>query len=149
ASKGINQSVCCAISKSGILHYKIIEGGYNILKFIGFLNELHENASLDGKIIIMDNVPFHKSLDVREWFMQRNINVKYLPPYCPQLNPIEEVFSLIKSKYHAIKPRAISKLTMIINIASAFDSIKLADLTRYYEHMRIFLMKILSGQEIN
>ena len=51
----------------------------------------------------MDNMKFHHSNNVKKWFSKKNVVVKYLPPYNPQLNPIEEVFSALKSQAGCIK----------------------------------------------
>lgn len=56
----------------------------------------------DGKILILDNCSIHKSLDATLYFnviqAERNILVKFLPPYSPDYNPIELLFNVIKSK---------------------------------------------------
>ena len=60
----------------------------------------------------MDNVRFHHSNDVKLWCKRKNIIIKYIPPYSPDLNPIENVFSTFKSRYSAIRPFA-STNTMV------------------------------------
>lgn len=45
----------------------------------------------------MDNVSFHKSQIIKDSLT--NYNVIYIPPYSPQFNPIEYIYSIIKSKY--------------------------------------------------
>jgi len=52
----------------------------------------------------MDNVKFHHSNNIKSWFSKSNVVVEYLPPYSLQLNPIEEVLSVVRSRYHAIRP---------------------------------------------
>lgn len=52
---------------------------------------LSENAHA---IIIMDNAPWHKSVTVPE-----NISIIYLPPYSPELNPVEQVWDFLRSNY--------------------------------------------------
>jgi len=52
----------------------------------------------------MDNVRFHHSNIVKSWCEEKNIVIKYLPPHSPDLNPIENVFSTIKSRYSSIRP---------------------------------------------
>ena len=42
--------------------------------------------------------------DVKEWCIDRNIIIRYLSPYSPDLNPFENIFSTIKSRYSTIRP---------------------------------------------
>ena len=48
----------------------------------------------------MDNVRFHHSKDVLEYFKSRNIDILFVPPYSPWFNPIENAFSLIKKHFY-------------------------------------------------
>ena len=50
----------------------------------------------DKKVIVMDNVKFHKSKQVEEIITQSGAKLIYLPPYSPELNPIEEMWSKVK-----------------------------------------------------
>ena len=51
----------------------------------------------------MDNARFHHSRKVLDFLKINHISYKFLPAYSPQLNPIEEYFSMIKSKYVSIR----------------------------------------------
>ena len=51
----------------------------------------------------MDNAPFHKSTEVKTLLTTNRIVYKYLVPYSPELNPIEECFSMIKSRFTKIR----------------------------------------------
>ncbi|KAF0985607.1 hypothetical protein HZS_5203 [Henneguya salminicola] len=53
----------------------------------------------------MDNVRFHKSREVLNFFDSRDIEYMFLPTYTPQFNLIEEFFSALKSNYHRIRPK--------------------------------------------
>jgi len=47
---------------------------------------------------IIDNAPWHKTLKVKEFCANNNITLLFLPPYSPEYNPIERVWSFLKSK---------------------------------------------------
>ena len=49
-----------------------------------------------GQVLVMDNLSVHKGERVRELIEHRGCQLLYLPPYSPDLNPIEEAFSKIK-----------------------------------------------------
>ncbi|KAF0990067.1 hypothetical protein HZS_4827 [Henneguya salminicola] len=52
----------------------------------------------------MDNCSFYHRSDVTALFIELGVSVRFLPPYFPQLNPIEEYFSHLKSVYSS-EPR--------------------------------------------
>lgn len=55
------------------------------------------------KVVIMDNVSFHKSKEVIKLFEQHNVIPLFIPPYSPCCNPIEEVFSVMKRYYRNLE----------------------------------------------
>ena len=57
-----------------------------------------ENGCYPKRILIMDNARFHHGGDLQQIAKQYNIELKYLPPYSPELNPIEPLWSVIKQK---------------------------------------------------
>ncbi|KAG0425218.1 Transposable element Tc3 transposase, partial [Dictyocoela muelleri] len=97
-SKGVNISVLCAITTLGVLAFKIKVGSFksdDVLEFITTqLPILQPNAS---KFIVMDNATIHRTAVVKVSLREKNYILKFLPPYTPQLNPIEEFFSCLKS----------------------------------------------------
>ncbi|XP_026991161.2 uncharacterized protein LOC113635738 [Tachysurus fulvidraco] len=102
---GGNVTLCAAISNRGVLHHHATLGPYNtehLLTFLGgFRDVLLEREHQDYQqavhavyLVVWDNVSFHRSVRVCEWFNinQQFLNV-FLSPYSPFLNPIEEFFS--------------------------------------------------------
>ncbi|KAM0678808.1 hypothetical protein BDAP_000593 [Binucleata daphniae] len=57
------------------------------------------NPLLRQKTFIMDNAKIHHATQFKPWVQANNISIRYLPAYSPQLNPIEEFFSCLKSRY--------------------------------------------------
>lgn len=97
-AKRENIGMISAISMRGAMHWRIFEGPMNSERFIGFLKDLI--ADVKGKIfLIVDNVRYHKSAETRKWAEQhRNrIELFYLPPYSPDLNPDEWVWKNVKN----------------------------------------------------
>ena len=56
-----------------------------------------------NKNIIMDNVSFHHSKIIKNYINSKNWNIIYTPPYSPNFNPIENIFSKIKNYYRKYK----------------------------------------------
>jgi transposase len=62
------------------------------------LDIMDKYDEMKGAYLIMDNAPIHKSDDIKEEIQRRNRGYKcvYLPPYSPELNPIEQFWAIIK-----------------------------------------------------
>ncbi len=97
--RGGNITLCAAITQNGVLHRHAHMGPYNTALILTFLDQLHNITAANQidhmqYIVVWDNVSFHRSALVQNWFQQHpHFTVLYLPPYSPFLNPIEEFFS--------------------------------------------------------
>jgi transposase len=60
-----------------------------------------------GDIVIMDNLPAHKVNGIREAIEAQGARLLYLPPYSPDLNPIEQVFAKFKAKLRKAAARTV------------------------------------------
>lgn len=63
-----------------------------------FENILPRLDKTKRKVIIMDNASYHKSKYLKELFAKNNVSIKFLPPYSPDLNPIEKLWGTIKKQ---------------------------------------------------
>ena len=72
-----------------------------------------------GDIVVMDNLPAHKVTGVRATIEQAGATLLYLPPYSPDLNPIEMAFSKLKATLRKAAVRTIHDLWQVI--AKAID----------------------------
>lgn len=91
------KSIMMAISNSRILDHEVINESYNAGKFEKYITNLIKNNNLTNKYILMDNVGFHKGKNIMELIKKSN-NVIFIPPYSPEFNPVEELFSVLKSR---------------------------------------------------
>jgi len=65
---------------------------------IEHLNKVRENYPKKKLLFLMDNATWHKKEEVKKFCEDNNIELIFLPPYSPELNPIERVWSFLKSK---------------------------------------------------
>jgi transposase len=84
-----------AITSSGRFFVHIINGKVNGNIFAEFITDLSTRL---GSTILMDNASIHKTNAVKEAMLGRNVKPLFIPPYSPDFNPIENVFSIIKRK---------------------------------------------------
>jgi transposase len=86
---------------------------------------------IQNKTIIADNVSFHKSKEVITYLKNNKANMIFIPPYSPEYNPIEFVFSEIKRKIRIINFDSSNKLYEYLK-----DNLKIvsSNLTNYFKH---------------
>lgn len=93
--RGRNQTLCMAINRNeGLIHFELLEGPMNVDRLTNFLQNMAANYNNVNATVIMDNARPHHGADVQ---VPQNFNIRFLPPYSPFLNPIENTFSVIKA----------------------------------------------------
>jgi transposase len=85
-----------------------------------------------GQVIMMDNLSAHKGSKVRKLIEAQDCELLYLPPYSPDLNPIEEAFSKIKNLLR--KAEARSRAALLEAIGTAISAITDQDARGFFEH---------------
>lgn len=85
-----------------------------------------------GKVVIMDNVGFHRSKKVKDLIESKGAKILFLPPYTPEFSPIENMWSKIKQILKRLSPKNIKDFAKYIK--SAFLEISSSDLTWWFKH---------------
>lgn len=156
--RGGNVTLCAAISNGGVLHHHATLGPYNtdhLLTFLGGLRDVwfereqqdHQQAVHPVYVVVWDNVSFHRSVRVREWF---NINQQFLnvclPPCSPFLNPIEEFFSAWRWKVYDRNPYTRVHLLQAMELACGDMGVESCQ--GWIRHTRGFLPRCLGRDNI-
>ncbi|KAG0437808.1 Transposable element Tc3 transposase [Dictyocoela muelleri] len=145
-SKGTNISVLCAINILGVLAYKIKIGSFKSEDILEFINtQLPLLESDHRKYIIMDNASIHRTSVVREALCQKNYILTFLPPYSPQLNPIEEFFACLKAHVNK-RERSTERRLLIESIVVLLDNFEFR-MDGYFRHMRVWIDKALAHHD--
>jgi len=92
----------------------LLDGPMNGPSFLAYVEQILAPTLRRGDIVIMDNVGIHKIAGVREAIAARGATLLYLPPYSPDLNPIEQFFSKLKALLRKAAARSITSLWAII-----------------------------------
>jgi transposase len=93
-SNPIKYSIVMAITNQEIIYNKIYKQNITSNSFIKLIKYINKNYS--NKYILLDNVSFHKTRLIRTIMKKSTNKLLYIPPYSPEFNPIEEVFSQLK-----------------------------------------------------
>lgn len=142
AIRSKNYSTAAAMNKNGIMHFKVSDKAFNSNTFGAFLSEVNEKLRIDeikNAVIIMDNASIHKTDEIREIFNNSGHILVFLPPYSPQLNPIEEVFSKWKQIVKTMNCAYSEDLLRAIDLAHT--QITSENCFQYFLHMKIFIRK--------
>ena len=124
------------LSKEGIKAQYSYMGSLNAKSFIPYLETFVLPCMCNGQTLIMDNHPVHRAEAVQDFLNINKINFLYLPPYSPDLNPIEEAFSKIKQYIKKQKARTVDKLLNVIK--DALETITPNDANGYFNHAAEF-----------
>lgn len=110
------QSVISALRNKKFLAPMCFEGTCDTELFNAWLKqELLPNLT-PGQVLILDNASFHKSAETRKLVETHGCEILYLPPYSPDLNPIEKCWANMKTKIRELLPR-VSTLSAAIDHA--------------------------------
>jgi len=110
----------------------MFEGGATVEACEAFVGQQLGPALQAGDIVIMDRLSSHLHPAVVAQLEARGVTVKPLPPYSPDLNPIEKVWSKIKTAVRRARPRTADAL--IKAVGAAMNTVTLEDLQGWFEH---------------
>jgi transposase len=110
----------------------VLDGAINGAAFRAYIEQMLAPALAPGDIVIMDNLGSHKVGGVREAIEARGAELLYLPPYSPDLNPIELAFSKLKRALRSAAARTLDGLWN--TIASLLDRFTPAECAAYFRH---------------
>lgn len=94
---GKNVSLVCAIDAFGVKPSMSVEGAVDAKAFEAYVERFLVPHLERGQIVVMDNLSVHKSRRVELLIEEAGCALVFLPPYSPDLNPIEEAFAKLKA----------------------------------------------------
>ena len=110
----------------------VIDGPMNGELFLAYVEQFLAPTLSAGDIVVMDNLPAHKVKGVAEAIAARGAELRYLPPYSPDLNPIEQMFAKLKALLRKAAVRSIDLLWDTIGLL--LDAFSPAECHNYLRH---------------
>ena len=92
----------------------VLDGAINGATFGAYVEQMLAPSLRVGDVVVMDNVSSHKVAGVRQAIEKAGAVLRYLPPYSPDLNPIEQAFAKLKALLRKAGPRSTSDLCRVI-----------------------------------
>jgi transposase len=107
-------TVVAGLRASGITAPCVFDGAINGARFRAYVEHLLAPTLRPGDIVILDNLNSHKVAGIRQAIEAQGAQILYLPPYSPDLNPIEPGFSKFKSALRKAAERTVESLWQTI-----------------------------------
>jgi transposase len=131
-NRGKNTTLLTSLHRDGMGPSLAVEGATTSRVFETYVERLLAPTLRPGQVVVMDNLGAHRPTRIRELIEERDCELIYLPPYSPDLNPIEEAFSKIKRLLR--KAEARTKEGLVEAIGWALSVVTSRDARAFFEH---------------
>jgi transposase len=125
-------TVVGAIALDGVRAMMAYEGGTTREAFLKFVYEALVPSLRAGDVVVMDNLRTHYTDGVRAGIEAAGATVLYLPPYSPELNPIELAWSKLKALLRKVGARSLRALAAVLPLFG--QQIRSSDLAGWFRH---------------
>ena len=114
---GDNISLIGSLRLNGKTAAMTLPGSTDSQAFIVYIKQILAPTLSPGDVVVMDNLSAHKHKAVGEAIEACGASLRFLPPYSPELNPIEQCWSKIKTALRAAAARSIEALDQAVTLA--------------------------------
>jgi transposase len=125
-------TMVATLGEQGVSAPWVLEGALNGAAFDTYVQQVLAPTLEPGDIVIVDGLPAHKGRAAAEAIQARGARLQILPPYSPDLNPIELCWAKIKTALRAAKARTLEAVVEALKVA--LESISAADAIAWMEH---------------
>lgn len=125
-------TLIAALGRQGMRCSMTIDGAVNRDAFEAFVEQILLPTLNAGDIVVMDNLSSHKGTQVKQLIESAGATMLYLPPYSPDLNPIEPAFSKLKQLMRSAAHRTMDALWT--DVQRMLDCITAKDADGYFRH---------------
>jgi transposase len=129
---GDNITILSALSLQGTLASMYAPGSTDGELFLAYVHHVLVPELWPGAVVLLDNLSAHKLAGVEEAIEQAGARLLYLPPYSPDLNPIEKAWSKLKHSLRSIAARTYRSLSRAIS--KGLELISPADALGFFKH---------------
>ncbi|MEJ7820351.1 MAG: IS630 family transposase [Rubrobacteraceae bacterium] len=129
---GKNVTLLASITRRGLGPCLAVEGATTREVFEAYLERVLAPTLRPGQMVVMDNLSAHKGGRVKEIIEGRGCELAYLPPYSPDLNPIEQAFSKVKGLLRRAEAR--TRESLIEAMGRALEAVSGRDARGFFGH---------------
>jgi len=125
-------TLIAALGVAGVRCSAVLDGAVNKDAFEAFVEQVLTPTLRRGDLVVLDNLSSHKSVRTRELIEGAGATLVFLPPYSPDLNPIEMIFAKIKQGLRSLACRTQEALWGCIQ--SVLDTVTASDSANCFAH---------------
>lgn len=115
--RGPKVSAIGAMSCRGPEALAFIKGGMKGVDFVHWVKTKLVRRLRAGSIVVMDQLQIHKNAEARRAIEAVGASIAFLPAYSPELNPIEHIWSIVKSAVKTVQPETIAEMKAVFGQA--------------------------------
>lgn len=131
-NRGQNTTILAALSLGGVQAAMTLPGPADTLVFEAFVEQVLVPTLRPGQIVVLDNLSIHKSEKAQRLIESCGCQLLFLPPYSPDLTPIEEMWSKLKARLRRMGARVREVLEEAI--AHSLELITAQDAEGWFRH---------------
>jgi transposase len=125
-------TLIAALGVEGIRCSMVVDGAVNGTVFESFVEHVLVPELRPGDVVVMDNLSSHKRQRTRELIEGAGAAVEFLPPYSPDLNPIEMIFSKLKQLLRSLGSR--TRELLWTSMQTVLDQVTPSDAQNCFKH---------------
>jgi transposase len=125
-------TLIAALDRRGVRCSTTVDGAVNRDVFEAFVAQVLAPALAPGDVVVMDNLSSHRGPRVRALVEARGASVLFLPPYSPDLNPIELAFAKLKQLLRSAGHRTMAALWS--DVQRMLDAVTASDAAGFLRH---------------
>jgi transposase len=137
-NRGQNISLIGGLSLDGLIATMSIPGSVNTNVFLTYVQDVLAPQLWAGAIVIIDNLSVHHAQIIQDTIESVGARVVFLPPYSPDLSPIELCWSKLKQCLRKAKARTYETLNQVLN-QIVTEQISSDDAWGWFAHCRLFI----------
>ncbi len=107
-------TVIAALRPEALTAPGVFDGPIDSPSFLAYIEQVLVPTLQPGDVVVLDNLAVHKQPEVRAAIESAGATLRFLPPYSPDFNPIEQVFAKLKAFLRALKPRTFDDVNALV-----------------------------------
>jgi transposase len=129
---GANVTLLASMSANGMGACLAVEGPTTREVLEAYLKGVLVPSLEPGQVVVMDNLSAHKGSRIRQIIEEGGCELIYLPPYSPDLNPIEEAFAKLKALLRKVQAR--TREALVEAMGRALEAVTASDARGFFDH---------------
>lgn len=125
-------TVVAGVRLEGLTAAAVFDGPIDSVTFLAYVEQVLVPTLRRGDVVVLDNLAVHKQPEIRTVIEAAGAQLRFLPPYSPDFNPIEQAFAKLKAFLRAARPRTFDHVCELI--AAALGLFTPTECANYMRH---------------